>query len=235
MLQCPLPLLRHDQQMSRALRLHRHQMLCRKHPIPRCWNVVLLSGLRAEGCACSLDEGYSTKWIAYGSFRPFGSGRIVHGKCTPTCNPCSCCRLEGAFGHRTVCCAPDARNLVFGILESGLSVAGSLVGIFVCIAGVAEYLRKKSLYIAPWCLRKRSRRRRRRISRLLHVRLRERRSWRRVDLSMHELRELRELRRTVLISGSGLEGHTVSLPEGRTGSVASEEGHTVSLPEGRTC
>ena len=43
-----------------------------------------LSGLRAEGCACSLDEGYSSKWIAYGSFRPFGSGRIVHGKCTPT-------------------------------------------------------------------------------------------------------------------------------------------------------
>ena len=40
---------------------------------------------------------------------------------------------------------------------------------------------------------------------------------------MHELRELRDLRRTVLISGSGLEGHTVSLPEG----------HTVSLPEGR--
>ena len=133
-----------------------------------------LSGLRAEGCACSLDEGYSTKWIAYGSFRPFGSGRIVRGKCTPTCNPCSCCRLEGVFGHRTVCCAPDARNLVFGILESGLSVAGSLVGIFVCIAGVAEYLRKKSLYIAPWCLRKGSRRRRRRISRLPHVRLRER-------------------------------------------------------------
>ena len=115
---------------------------------------------------------------------------------------------------------------MFGILESGLSVAGSLVGIFVCIAGVAEYLRKKSLYIAPWCLRKRSRRRRRRISRLPHVRLRERRSWRRVDLSMHELRELRELRRTVLVSGleghtvSGLEGHTVSLLEGRTGSVA---------------
>ena len=127
-----------------------------------------------------------------------------------------CCRLEGAFGHRTVCCAPDARNLVFGILESGLSVAGSLVGIFVCVAGVAEYLRKKSLYIAPWCLRKRSRRRRRRISRLPHVRLRERRSWRRVDLSMHELRELRELRRTVLISGSGLEGHTCSTLEGVT-------------------
>ena len=37
---CPLPLLRHDQQVSRALRLHHHQMLCRKHPIPRCWNVV---------------------------------------------------------------------------------------------------------------------------------------------------------------------------------------------------
>ena len=191
-----------------------------------------LSGLRAEGCACSLDEGYSTKWIAYGSFRPFGSGRIVHGKCTPTCNPCSCCRLEGAFGHRTVCCAPDARNLVFGILESGLSVAGSLVGIFVCIAGVAEYLRKKSLYIAPWCLRKRSRRRRRRISRLPHVRLRERRSWRRVDLSVQELRELRELRRTVLISGSGLEGHTVSALEGHI--VSALEGHTVSLLEGRT-
>ena len=157
MLQCPLPLLCHDQQVSRALRLHHHQMLCRKHPIPRCWNVVF-SGLRAEGCACSLDGGYSTKWIAYGSFRPLGSGRIVHGKGTPTCNPCNRCRLEGAFGHRTVCCSPDARNMVFGILESGLSVAGSLVGIFVCIAGVAEYLRKKSLYIAPWCLRKRSRR-----------------------------------------------------------------------------
>ena len=82
-----------------------------------------LSGLRAEGCACSLDGGYSTKWIAYGSFRPFGSGRIVHGKGTPTCNPCSRCRLEGAFGHRTVCCSPDARNMVFGILESGLSVS----------------------------------------------------------------------------------------------------------------
>ena len=95
-------------------------------------------------------RGYSTKWIADGSFRPFGSGRIVHGKGAPTCNPCSRCRLEGAFG----CCAPDARNMVFGILESRLSVAGSLVGIFVCIAGVAEYLRKKSLYIAPWCLRK---------------------------------------------------------------------------------
>ena len=40
MLECPLPLLCHDQQVSRALRLHRHQMLCRKHPIPRCWNVV---------------------------------------------------------------------------------------------------------------------------------------------------------------------------------------------------
>ena len=49
---------------------------------------------------------------------------------------------------------------------------------------------------------------------------------------MHELRELRELRRTVLISGSGLEGHTVSLPEGRTDSAL--EGHTVSLPEGST-
>ena len=121
---------------------------------------------------------------------------------------------------------------MFGILESGLSVAGSLVGIFVCVAGVAEYLRKKSLYIAPWCLRKRSRRRRRRISRLPHVRLRERRSWRRVDLSMHELRELRELRRTVLISGSGLDGHTGSALEGHT--VSLPEGHTVSLPEGRT-
>ena len=65
-----------------------------------------LSGLRAEGCACSLDGGYSTKWIAYGSFRPFGSGRIVHGKGTATCNLCSRCRLEGAFGHRTVC-SPD--------------------------------------------------------------------------------------------------------------------------------
>ena len=80
-----------------------------------------LSGLRAEGCACSLNGGYSTKWIAYASFRPFGSGRIVHGKGTPTCNPCSRCRLEGAFGHRTVWCSPDARNMVFGILESGLS------------------------------------------------------------------------------------------------------------------
>ena len=118
---------------------------------------------------------------------------------------------------------------MFGILESGLSVAGSLVGIFVCVAGVSEYLRKKSLYIAPWCLRKRSRRRRRRISRVPHVRLRERRSWRRVDLSM---RELRELRRTVLISGSGLEGHTVSTLEGHT--VSALEGHTVSLLEGRT-
>ena len=121
---------------------------------------------------------------------------------------------------------------MFGILESGLSVAGSLVGIFVCVAGVAEYLRKKSLYIAPWCLRKRSRRRRRRISRLPHVRLRERRSWRRVDLSMHELRELRELRRTVLISGSGLEGHTVSTLEGH--AVSALEGHAVSALEGHT-
>ena len=179
-----------------------------------------LSGLRAEGCACSLDGGYS-KWIAYGSFRPFGSGRIVHGKGAPTCNPGSRCRLEGAFGHRTVCCSPDARNMVFGILESGLSVAGSLVGIFVCVAGVAEYLRKKSLYIAPWCLRKRSRRRRR-ISRVPHVRLRERRSWRRVDLSMHELRELR---RTVFISGSGLEGHTVSALE-RSHSFSSGRSHS---------
>ena len=124
-----------------------------------------LSGLRVEGCACSLDGGYSTKWIAYCSFRPFGSKRIVHGKGTPTCNPCSRCCLEGAFGHRTVCCSPDARNMVFGMLESGLPVAGSLVGIFVCIAGVAEYLRKKSFYIAPWWLRKRSTRRRGRISR----------------------------------------------------------------------
>ena len=65
-----------------------------------------------------------------------------------------CVEKARQLGHRTVCCAPDGRNLVFGILESGLSVAGSLVGIFVCVAGVAEYLRKKSLYIAPWCLRK---------------------------------------------------------------------------------
>ena len=122
--------------------------------------------------------------------------------------------------------------MVFGILESGLSVAGSLVGIFVCVAGVAEYLRKKILHIASWWLRKRSIRRRRRISRVAHVRLRERRSWRRVDLSMRELRELRELRRTVLISGSGLEGHTVSGLEGHT--VSALEGHTVSLLEGRT-
>ena len=49
---------------------------------------------------------------------------------------------------------------------------------------------------------------------------------------MHELRELRELRRTVLISGSGLEGHTVSTLEGHT--VSALEGHTVSLLEGRT-
>ena len=136
--------------------------------------------------------------------------------------------------------------MVFGILESGLSVAGSLVGIFICIAGVAEYLRKKSLYIATWWLRKRSSRRRRRIPRVPHVRLRERRSWRRVDLSMSELRELRELRellelrRTVLISVSGLEGHTVSGLEGHTVSaleghiVSALEGHTVSLLEGRT-
>ena len=34
--------------------------------------------------------------------------------------------------------------MVFGILESGLSVAGSLVGIFICIAGVPE--KEKSLY-----------------------------------------------------------------------------------------
>ena len=138
------------------------------------------------------------------------------------------------LGTEQCVASPDARNMVFGILESGLSVAGSLVGIFVCVAGVAEYLRKKSLYIAPWCLRKRSRRRRRRISRVPHVRLRERRSWRRVDLSMPELRELRELRRTVLISGSGLEGHTVSGLEGHTVSDSALEGHTVSALEGHT-
>ena len=57
---------------------------------------------------------------------------------------------------------------------------------------------------------------------------------------MRELRELRELRRTVLISGSGLEGHTVSGLEGHTVSaleghtVSALEGHTVSLLEGRT-
>ena len=78
-----------------------------------------LSGLRAEGCACSLDGGYSTTWIAYGSFRPFGSGRIVHGKGTPTCNPCSRCRLEGAFGHRTVCCSPCLGSLKVDFLSQG--------------------------------------------------------------------------------------------------------------------
>ena len=64
-----------------------------------------LSGLRAEGCACSLDGGYSTKWIAYGSFRPFGSGRIVHGKGTPTCNPCSRCVWKVPLGTEQ-CVAP---------------------------------------------------------------------------------------------------------------------------------
>ena len=49
---------------------------------------------------------------------------------------------------------------------------------------------------------------------------------------MRELRELRELRRTVLISGSGLEGHTVSGLEGYT--VSGLEGHTVSGLEGHT-
>ena len=43
---------------------------------------------------------------------------------------------------------------------------------------------------------------------------------------MHELREFRELRRTVLISGSGLDGHTGSALEGHT--VSALEGHTVS-------
>ena len=49
---------------------------------------------------------------------------------------------------------------------------------------------------------------------------------------MHELRELRELRRTVLISGSGLEGRTVSGLKGHT--VSGLEGHTVSALEGHT-
>ena len=146
--------------------------------------------------------------------------------------PGFCC-LNGAFGHRAVFRAPHARlgKLVFGTFDkSGLSVAGSLVCIFVCVAGVSESWRKKNSSTAPLCFEKKRRRRRRFIPRLPHVRLRERKSWRRVDLSMFELRELRELRRIVCRSGSDLEGRTGSGLEGHTGSAL--EGHTGSGSEG---
>ena len=95
--------------------------------------------------------------------------------------------------------------------KSGLPVAGSLVYIFICVAGVSECLRKKNSLKAPLHCKKRVRRRRF-IPRCPHVRLRERKSWRRVDLSMCELRELRRM-----------EGHTGSALEGHTGSDL--EGH----------
>ena len=94
------------------------------------------------------------------------------------------CCLNGASGHRAVFRAPDARlgKLVFGTFDkSGFSVAGSLVCIF-CMAGVSESWRKKNSSTAPLCFERKRRRRRRFIPRLPHVRLRERRSWRRVDL-----------------------------------------------------
>ena len=139
-----------------------------------------------------------------------------------------CCCLEGGFGHRAGFRAPDARlgKLVFGTSDkSGLPVAGSLVYIFICVAGVSECLRN-SLKALLYC--KKRVRRRRFIPRFPRVRLRERESWRRVDLSLCELIELRELRvlrrrRTEGHAGSALEGHAGSDLEGHTGSSA--EGH----------
>ena len=135
-----------------------------------------------------------------------------------------CCCLEGAFEHREEFRVPDARlgKLVFGTPDkSGLSVAGSLVYIFICMAGVSECLRKKNSLKAPLYCKKRVKRRRF-IPRSPHFRLRERKSWRRVDLSMRELRELIELHelcRTEGLAGSALEGHSGSGAEG-SGSVS---------------
>ena len=95
-------------------------------------------------------------------------------------------------GHRAEFRVSDARlgKLLFGTPDkSGLRGAGSLVYIFICVAGVLEGLRKKKSLKAPLHCKKRVRRRRF-VPRFPHFRLRERRSWRRVDLSMRELREL---------------------------------------------
>ena len=131
-----------------------------------------------------------------------------------------CCCLEGAFGHRAEFRVSDSRlgKLVFGTPDkSGLPGAGSLVYIFICLAGVSEGLRKKNSLKAPLNCKKRVRRRRF-VPRFPHFRLRERRSWRRVDLSMRELHELIELRELCRTAGSALEGHAGSALEGH-GSV----------------
>ena len=105
--------------------------------------------------------------------------------------------------------------------KSGLRGAGSLVYIFIC--------RKKNSLKAPLHCKKRVRRRRF-VPRFPHFCLRERRSWRRVDLSMRELRELIELRDLCRTAGSALEGHAGSDLEGHAGSAL--EGHAGSALEG---
>ena len=142
------------------------------------------------------------------------------------------CCLEGAFGHRAEFRVSDARlgKLVFGTPDkSGLRGAGSLVYIFICMAGVSEGLRKKNSLKAALHCKKRVRRRRF-VPRFPHFRLRERRSWRRVDLSMRELCELIELRDLCRTAGSDLEGHAGSDLAGHAGSAL--EGHTGSALEG---
>ena len=111
-----------------------------------------------------------------------------------------CCFLEGAFGHRAEFRVSNARlgKLVFGTPDkSGLPGAGSLVYIFICVAGVSE---KEKHFKGPAALQEKSEKKK--ICPKVSTFSFERRSRRRVDLSMRELRELIELRELCRSAGS---------------------------------